>query len=329
MEIIQHLGTILGLSFISGINLYATVAVVGLAIKNGLVTGLPPDFNLLANNAVIAVAVALYGIEFFMDKIPGLDTLWDAIHTFIRPLGGALLALMQVGDSSPALQVIVFMLGASLASTAHFSKAGVRLLVNASPEPVSNFVLSVSEDAGAIGLSYLSIAHPGWAFLIMVAVLGVVAWAVPVLFRTIRMLLNALFAKVLGLLGGGRPRAGTGSSLSPAQDVFLAQHRNVDEKILWVGQGYAGKVPGVPRSSKLLLVVTDRSIHCLRKRLGGFRHHQMRLDDIRRQQLYPGRLLSKVVLFGTHETWSLQFLPSVAQSLPTKTGPASEVATAR
>lgn len=327
MELIQHLGTILGLSFISGINLYATVAVVGLAIKNGLVSGLPPDFNILANNAVIAVALALYLVEFFMDKIPGMDTAWDAIHTFIRPLGGALLALMQVGDSSPALQVIVFMLGASLASTAHFTKAGVRLLVNASPEPVSNFVLSISEDAGAVGLSYLSIAHPGWAFFIMLLVLVVVGLTVPVLVRTIRMLFAALLSKVLGFLGG-RGASGGNVGLSPAQDTFLARHRNLDEKILWIDSGYAGKIPGIARSAKLLVVVTDRSIHCLRRRLGGFRHNQMRLDDIQRQQVYPGRLLSKVVIFGTHETWSLQFLPSVARSLPAKSVDSKEVATA-
>ena len=143
MELIARLGSLLGLSFISGINLYATVAVAGICSKYHLVQGLPAEFDALAHDGVIAVAVILYLVEFLMDKIPGLDTLWDSIHTFIRPLGGAMLALMQVGEASPALQVIVFMLGASLASVAHFTKAATRLVINASPEPFSNILVSV------------------------------------------------------------------------------------------------------------------------------------------------------------------------------------------
>jgi hypothetical protein len=116
MELIAQLGSILGLSFISGINLYATVAVVGICTRFDLIQGLPPEFQVLSNEAVIFVALLLYFVEFFMDKIQGLDTLWDSLHTIIRPLGGAFIALMQVGEASLAVEVIVFMLGASLAS---------------------------------------------------------------------------------------------------------------------------------------------------------------------------------------------------------------------
>ena len=117
MDVIAQLGSLLGLSFISGINLYATVAVTGLCVKFGLVQGLPPEFQVFANDAVLFVALFFYAIEFFMDKIQGLDTLWDSIHTVIRPLGGALIALMQVGEASPAVEVIVFLFG--FPDTAH------------------------------------------------------------------------------------------------------------------------------------------------------------------------------------------------------------------
>jgi len=316
MEIIQHLGTLLGLSFISGINLYATVAVAGLAIKNGLVSGLPPDLGILANDAVIAVAVLLYLIEFFMDKIPGLDTAWDALHTFIRPLGGALLALMQVGDSGPAARVIVFLLGASLASTAHFTKAGFRLLVSASPEPVSNFVVSVGEDVGAVGLAYLSVAHPLAAFFITLILLGLVVVTLPILLRTLRMLLAAVLAKLFGLLGGRRDPP-VGAELSASQEAFLDRHRGGDESVSWVGPGYVGRIPGLPRSAKVQVVITNRNIHCLQRRLGGYRHRCLGLDEVRRHRSHPGRLLCKLVITGDHATWSVQFLPGVARTFPT------------
>lgn len=316
MEIIQHLGTLLGLSFISGINLYATVAVVGLAIKNGLVSGLPPDLAILANDAVIAVAVLLYLVEFFMDKIPGLDTAWDALHTLIRPLGGALLALMQVGESGPAVQVIVFLLGASLASTAHVTKAGLRLLVNASPEPVSNIVVSVGEDVGAIGLAYLSVTHPLVAFFITLALLVLVGLTLPILLRTLKMLVSALISWLFSWFGPRR-EAETGVALSASQQEFLERHRSADETPRWAGPGYVGRIPGLPRCAKVLVVVTNRNIHCLRRRLGGYQHQHLRLDEIRRHQLFPGRLLSKLVVTGDHATWSVQLLPSVAQMFPT------------
>ena len=180
---ITTLSTILGLSFASGINLYATVAVAGFSIRNNLVTGLPPELNVLAEPVVIGVAIMLYIIEFFADKIPGLDTLWDLIHTFIRPLSGAALALGAVGDADPVFKVIAVLIGTAVSSTSHFTKTTTRLIVNTSPEPFSNAAISVAEDVGAISLSYMTLAHPYPTGLVVIALLGLIFYFIPKLIQ--------------------------------------------------------------------------------------------------------------------------------------------------
>ena len=315
MEIIAKLGTLLGLSFVSGINLYATIAVVGFCTKYRLVDGLPREFDVLANDAVIFVAVLLYVMEFLVDKIPGLDTLWDFIHTLIRPLGGAMLALMQVGEASPALEVIVFMLGASLASAAHVTKAGTRLIINTSPEPVSNFVVSLAEDAGAFGLAYVSLAYPGIGLVITLVLLIGIAVMMPLIFRTVRMLFSAIWFRLKCALWKEAAWTRTRSP-SYALDAFFDEVKTEGEKIIWTARAYALRIPQVPRSTALDVLITSNAIYLLYRRR--FRRQSVRipLEDIELQKVYPGILMSRWMIRGPRRDWLLNLYRPLAQTLP-------------
>ena len=165
MEVIATLGRTLGFSFAAGLNLYATVALVGLASRYDWVA-LPPQFEVFDNDLVIGVALAMYVIEFCADKIPWVDTAWDAVHTLVRPLGGALIAVAALGEASPMIQGLVALLGGSVAASSHLTKAGARAMANTSPEPVSNWVLSLGEDLLVVGLGFLALGYPVAALVV-------------------------------------------------------------------------------------------------------------------------------------------------------------------
>src|SRR3954469_4470324 len=152
----------MGFSFAAGINLYATVAILGLASRFDWVA-LPPQYRIFDNDVVIATAIALYLIEFVADKIPWVDSIWDAVHTVIRPLGGAFIAVAALGHASPALEGLAALLGGTLAAGTHFTKAGTRAVANASPEPFSNWILRSSEDLFGVGIGTLALKHPAAA----------------------------------------------------------------------------------------------------------------------------------------------------------------------
>ena len=181
MDLAAILGRTLGFSFAAGINLYATVALIGLSSRLGWVD-LPEGLRIFDNDVVIGVALVLYTVEFAADKIPWVDSAWDTVHTFIRPLGGALIAVAALGEASPTLEGLVALLGGSIAASTHLTKASARVAVNASPEPVSNWIVSLAEDVFVLGLGYLALVHPGVAlvvvsvFLVLIAVfMGVIA----------------------------------------------------------------------------------------------------------------------------------------------------------
>jgi len=147
------------IGFAAGVNLYATVAVLGLLARFGHLP-LPPGLQLLQGWPVIAVSSALFGIEFFADKIPAFDLVWNALHTFIRVPVAGLLAYRATSQLSPEHQLLATLLGASVALIAHSGKTAARAAVTPSPEPLSNFTLSVGEDLLAIGLTWLATRHP-------------------------------------------------------------------------------------------------------------------------------------------------------------------------
>jgi uncharacterized protein DUF4126 len=158
----------MGFSFAAGLNLYATVAILGLASRFDWVS-LPPQFQVFDNDIIIGAAIVMYLVEFIADKVPWIDTAWDAVHTVIRPVGGAVIAVTTLGEASPTVEGLVALMGGALAAGTHFTKAGTRAVANASPEPVSNWILSLAEDVLVVGLGVLALKYPVAAAVVVAA----------------------------------------------------------------------------------------------------------------------------------------------------------------
>ena len=185
MEILVTLGRTLGFSLAAGVNLYATVAVLGLAARYGWVQ-LPEQFQVFNNPWVIGVAGALYVIEFVADKIPWVDSIWDSIHTVIRPVGGALIAVAALGEASPAVMGMIALLGGTVAAGSHMTKAGTRVAINTSPEPFTNWIASLAEDVFVIGLSLLTLKFPLLALAVSATILVMMVWLARRLWKWLR-----------------------------------------------------------------------------------------------------------------------------------------------
>jgi len=171
MKTLALLGAVTGVALFAGVRLYATVLTVGLCVRYGVLR-LPPDLaslSVLSHPYVLVAAGVCAVAEFLADKIPWVDSLWDAVHAFLRPAGAALIAFAAVGHLDPAAEVAVILLCGGIAFSSHAAKSGARLFVNQSPEPFSNVLLSLAEDALAVGGSYAALAHP-LAALVFVAV---------------------------------------------------------------------------------------------------------------------------------------------------------------
>src|SRR5688572_26514712 len=173
MELLGSMGRTMGFSFAAGINLYATVAILGFASRYGWVA-LPPQYQVFDNNWIIGTALVLYVIEFVADKIPWVDSMWDAVHSVIRPIGGAAIAVATLGEESAATETIVALLGGALAASTHFTKAGTRAMANTSPEPFSNWALSIGEDVFVVSLGFLALKYPAAAAIVVIVCLAAI-----------------------------------------------------------------------------------------------------------------------------------------------------------
>jgi len=201
LDVAQLIALAAVLGFASGIRLYAVLLVVGLVGFAGWVQ-LPSGLAILQHPWVIGAAAAMFLVEFVADKIPGVDTVWDGIQTFIRiPAGAALAAGVFGGMDSATWTTVAAILGGSLAATSHFTKAGTRAAANTSPEPFSNLGLSVAEDITTAGLLWLVLTHPLVALALVLALALVAAWLLPKLIRFIARMLRRI-------LGGDPSSAG-------------------------------------------------------------------------------------------------------------------------
>lgn len=192
MGIMEILGIAGSVSLLSGWRLYLSVLATGIAMQAGVIP-LPEhlqSLQVLANPWVMGAAGLAALMEFFADKVAWLDTLWDTIHTFIRPVGGALLALAIVDPSDPATQVISFVLGGGGALLAHGGKAGARAVVNTSPEPVTNVAVSTVEDVATAGLLYAAYEYPYWAGGIALVLLALTVWLLMLARRIIKQIFS-------------------------------------------------------------------------------------------------------------------------------------------
>ena len=205
MEQLSHISSILaltmGVAWASGINLYAAILTLGLMGATGNIS-LPPGLEILTDPMVLMAAGLMYFIEFFADKIPGVDTTWDGLHTFIRIPAGAMLAAAAVGDINPAIELAAALVGGGLAASTHVAKAGSRALINTSPEPVSNWIASITEDVAVVVGLWTALHHP----LLYLALLGLfiflLAWMLPRFWRGIKV----MGRKFRGLFASNKPQ---------------------------------------------------------------------------------------------------------------------------
>jgi hypothetical protein len=194
MDTIALIGSTLGVGFVSGIRLYATVLALGLAIRFGLFHLSPAQHSLgiLASWPVLIAAAIAYAAEFFADKVPWIDTVWDSFHTFIRPLGAVLIAASLLGSIDPALRLTLVILTGGVALASHSAKAATRVGINHSPEPFTNIGASLAGDVFAPTALWLSFSHPLIILVCIAIFIAFFLWMAPKIFRLIRTPVNAL-----------------------------------------------------------------------------------------------------------------------------------------
>ncbi len=199
MDTLHTVTLAMGAAWASGINLYAAVFMLGYLGATGHIT-LPPELQILSDPLVLLAAGFMYCVEFFADKTPGVDTGWDALHSFIRIPAGAALAAAAVAEVGPAAEIAALLIGGGLAATTHATKAGSRVLINTSPEPFSNWAASITEDLTVIGGLWVALNYP-WLFLGALAVfILLMVWLLPKLWRGIK----AVAARIARFFGAGK-----------------------------------------------------------------------------------------------------------------------------
>jgi hypothetical protein len=204
-QISTTLALTMGLAWASGINLYATLLTLGLLANTGNIQ-LPPDLQIVANPLVIGAAGFMYCVEFFADKIPGVDSGWDAIHTFIRIPAGAMLAAGAVGTLDPSVELAAAILGGGMAAGSHVTKAGTRVLINTSPEPFTNWFASVTEDVMVVTGVWSCINHPALFLVALAFFIVLMIFLLPKIWLGIKK----MFGFIINLFRSATPPPPTG-----------------------------------------------------------------------------------------------------------------------
>ena len=213
MDIASILALTMGSAWASGINVYATVFALGFMNNTGSMT-LPPDRQLLGDPLVMTAAGVMYLVEFLADKIPGVDSAWDTLQTFVRIPAGALLAGGMVGDYGVGAELAAAILGGSLATATHAAKAGSRVLINTSPEPFSNWAASITEDVAVFAGLWAALQHPVLFLILLVLFILLLVWLLPKVWRGIKK----VFAFLGRLFSGGGDKDKEGKPTDPGGD---------------------------------------------------------------------------------------------------------------
>ncbi|MCS7008712.1 MAG: DUF4126 domain-containing protein, partial [Chthoniobacterales bacterium] len=254
METLQLLALALGLSAISGIRLYLTVFLTGLAIHFNWLHPHPhfQSLQILAHPAILTVSGSLFLIEFLADKIPWLDTIWDTVHTFLRPIGAILLSLTVLGDTHPLLSIIGALLGGTLAFSFHSAKAASRIAINTSPEPFSNILTSFAEDASSAAALVLLAWNPILFLSILFLLSILLAATLPFLFRLLSSRIYFAWKKLTlqPIPAYKKPP----SSLPLDLECAIHQLSKSAASIQLCLPAFAAKVPNIPRNSRGWLV---------------------------------------------------------------------------
>lgn len=193
-NIVSMISMTMGAAWASGINLYATILMLGIGGITGNID-LPAGLDVLENPMVLFVAGVMYIIEFFADKVPGVDSAWDTVHTFIRIPAGALLAYSAVGDVSPSMGIAAGIVCGGVTATTHTAKAGTRAVINTSPEPFTNIFASIGEDVLVVAGLWTALNHP-WIFLLLLTLfMALMVWLLPRIWKSVKKIFSFIFGK--------------------------------------------------------------------------------------------------------------------------------------
>ncbi|MEX2579187.1 MAG: DUF4126 domain-containing protein [Verrucomicrobiales bacterium] len=305
MEVLETLAVALGFATLAGLNLYLVVLVTGLAINQGWVdvSATYPDLMVLGDPMVVTAAGIFFAMEFFSDKIPWVDSLWDSVHTLIRPVGGSLLAIQTLGPSDPGFEVVVALLAGGTTLIAHGVKSGTRLAINASPEPVSNIVASVTEDVAVLGGLLLMSVNPVLAAIFCLVFLGVSLYLAPKLFRRIKAFFWLVGHKVFSLVSPPDEDRLLYAGLTSAEDQKLGRvlgGRRADPE--WSAKVLVGRCKNVagfvPMTFGRLVAETGSPgrLHFVGRKLWSQYHADLSLDGLEIAQ-EPRFLSEDIVLY--------------------------------
>ena len=225
-QLVTVIAMSMGVAWASGINLYAAILMLGLMGTTGNID-LPPDLQVLSDPMVIGAAGFMYCVEFFADKVPGVDSGWDAMHTFIRVPAGAMLAAGSVGDVSSAVEITAGILGGGMALTTHSFKSGSRVLINTSPEPVTNWTASIAEDIAVIAGLWTALNHPTLFVIFLVVFIILAIWLLPKLWKGIQ----SVFAAI-GRFFSGDNNTETSSNFGASAFKETPSQKNISESAL-------------------------------------------------------------------------------------------------
>lgn len=319
MEVLNLLGSTMGLGLVAGLNLYATVLTVGLGIRFGLIT-LNPELSglaVLSNPYVLIAAGILFVVEFLADKIQWVDSIWDTVHTFIRPLGAALVGASAIGTVNAEAAVIAA-LCAGVSLSAHSAKAGTRLLANHSPEPFSNVGLSLVEDVLAVTGSWLALKYPAVMLVLVAAFLIAFVWFAPKAFRLLRVEYLATLAllkrfylsakQFVYRLASGPQLAVAGSGGSVSVDIISAPEDVVTDLRCIAGKGVRGL-----RHSVGYLKITDDSLTFVTRRSFRRREHRIDRNTIDDITFKKRLLLDRLIISTNGQQQQFYFLKDTAQ----------------
>lgn len=200
MDLAQGLSSLLGIGLASGLNVYAVVLTVGLAQRLGWLSNLPAGMDVFAHPVVLGVAAVMYLAEFVADKVPGFTPFWDGVHTFIRPVGAAVVAFGAFGNLDPVMRAVAMIVAGSLALGSHATKMGTRLAAHSVPDPVTHSAISIAEDFSVVGILLLAYNYPWVALPLLVAMVVGIGFALPFLFRVLGFLLQTLRGRLMSFV---------------------------------------------------------------------------------------------------------------------------------
>ncbi len=319
MDQLTTLGTALGLTAMAGINLYLTVFVTGVAIRLGwleLATELQ-SLQILSDPVVLVVAGLLLLLELVIDKCPYADNAWDSIHTVIRPIGGAFLALNALGTTDPVLQVVAALLGGSVAFSSHSAKAGSRLMVNTSPEPATTIAASVTEDTLVLGGVWLAFSHPLISLVVVTTALIVFWYFAPKFYRLFKANLVGMYHRLAQLQRGPSKATELPSKMASFARPTWSKLQHSGEEVAWVVPCFSGRMKPLGRNLRGCVLATSSSrLFFIGRKSFGVQHLEITVHGLRAIE-DPGSVFHRLLLETTQDgTIHLRFTRKTSHFIP-------------